>query len=108
MNEPRKDPRHVYANPENPEICCILALDIYWLNFGFDSSTKSLFPGQNQYERFRKAFGSMLTNNEAIKVELRRRGLINDVFGTHPIRRSSFTYSEKEHAICLGAGWKMP
>ncbi|KAH9133372.1 hypothetical protein AeRB84_020507 [Aphanomyces euteiches] len=49
-----RDPRHVYANPKHPPLCPILALGIYWSCYSFHSNTKQLFPGSNQYERFRK------------------------------------------------------
>jgi hypothetical protein len=50
-----KDPRHIYANPVMPEICPILGLGIYWLVYDFDAADRKLFPGQNQYERFRNS-----------------------------------------------------
>jgi hypothetical protein len=54
LGERPKDPRHVYANPILPEVCPLLALGMYWLCFGFSKEEGALFPGSNQYERFRK------------------------------------------------------
>jgi hypothetical protein len=50
-----RDPRHIYANSVSPEICPILAIALYWISYGFDADTGRLFPGSNQYERFRKS-----------------------------------------------------
>ncbi|POM68001.1 Hypothetical protein PHPALM_15891 [Phytophthora palmivora] len=51
--ERQRDPRHVYANPKEPNICPILALAIYFTVFGFNKNSL-LFPGRNQYDRYSK------------------------------------------------------
>lgn len=45
--------RHIYANPEDPCICPILALSVYLATTARRESGL-LFGGNNQYERFRK------------------------------------------------------
>ncbi|EGZ20172.1 hypothetical protein PHYSODRAFT_491513 [Phytophthora sojae] len=68
-----RDPRHIYTNPLQPSICPIVALGLYWAPTSFDSSDL-LFPGNNQYERFRKCFQRLLAE-EGIAAELKRQGL---------------------------------
>jgi hypothetical protein len=53
-----RDPRHVYANPYNPEICPILALGIYWMCCPFDAKSAKLFPGSDQYDRYIEKYTS--------------------------------------------------
>eukprot|EP00644_Phytophthora_capsici_P001409 jgi/Phyca11/104822/e_gw1.10.343.1 len=48
-----RDPKHIYANPLNPSICPVLAIAMFWATSSFDGSDL-LFPGNSQYERFRK------------------------------------------------------
>jgi hypothetical protein len=104
-----RDPRHIYANPVLPEVCPILALGIYWSCFSFD--TDSLFPGNNQYERFRKQL-QVLFSKENVKDELNRRGIDSDDIGTHSIRKGSSTFCASGSTACpsstaihLRAGW---
>eukprot|EP00644_Phytophthora_capsici_P019701 jgi/Phyca11/133749/e_gw1.705.6.1 len=52
-----RDPRHIYANPLSPEICPLLALGVYWSTYGGYTTDSHLFPGNDQYERFRKVLG---------------------------------------------------
>lgn len=68
-----RDPRHVYCNPLMPEICPILALGMYWMCFPIGQSLK-LFPGSNQYERFRKCL-DLFFQKENVVLELQRRGM---------------------------------
>jgi len=79
-------PRHIYANPIQPKICPILSLGMYWLVFGFDSNpeSKHLFPGSNQYERFRKEVQKLLKFQEMLDTI--------DVMGVKKIKRTSGFY----------------
>jgi len=86
-----RDPCHIYANPSMPEICPILALRIYWLCFQFDNDGLKLFPGNNQYERFRKAF-QRFRDLDNIESEFIRSGIDKDDIGTHSMRKGSSTY----------------
>lgn len=96
------EPRHVYANPHDFSICLILSLAMYWLLFPPDVSSGKLFPGTNQYERFRHLVFS---------------GFLQDQMnlGTHSIRKGSATYccaacvdGPNISCIFLRAGWKFP
>jgi hypothetical protein len=47
-----KYPRHIYANPPQPQLCPILSLGIYMASYGVDVVQENrLFPGRNQYDR---------------------------------------------------------
>ncbi|ETM97880.1 hypothetical protein PPTG_19954 [Phytophthora nicotianae INRA-310] len=63
-----RDPRHVYANPLQPSVCPILALAIYWATSTFDVDNR-LFPGSDQYDRFRKSLHRLL-EDDRVSVEL--------------------------------------
>ena len=53
--ERKRDPIHIYANPDDPIVCPLNALGMYLNVFGL-TGTKltSLFPGTSQYDRFAK------------------------------------------------------
>ena len=111
-DQPR-DPRHVYANPLMPEICPILSLGIYWLCYSFDPSSNRLFPGANQYDRFRKLLSRCLGIKE-IAHELERRSIDPHNIGTHSLRKGSATYTASGSTSCpsstaihLRAGWAL-
>jgi hypothetical protein len=61
-----RDPRHVYSNPLMPEICPILSLGMYWLCFPFGPRSTQLFPGSNQYDRFRKLLARCLAMHDVV------------------------------------------
>eukprot|EP00924_Labyrinthula_sp_SR-Ha-C_P014656 snap_masked-scaffold_74-processed-gene-0.44-mRNA-1 protein AED:0.01 eAED:0.01 QI:0/-1/0/1/-1/1/1/0/718 len=110
--EKARDPRHVYANPLQPEICPVLSLGMYWSIFGFGDGT-SLFGGNNQYDRFRKGQKRIFSLDE-VENELRRRGLTPEEFGTHSLRKGAATFCASGHtnappiaAVQLRAGWSM-
>ncbi|ETP46520.1 hypothetical protein F442_07246 [Phytophthora nicotianae P10297] len=71
-----RDPRHIYTNPLRPAICPVLALAIFWATSPFDGSDR-LFPGSNQYERFRKCL-QQLFDRDCVAEELHRRGVDRD------------------------------
>jgi hypothetical protein len=96
------EPRHLYANPIDPRICVVLSLALYWLLFPPDIGSNMLFPGSNQYERFRNCLFSRILENDF-------------QFGTHSIRKGAATYCSSGcidgpdiAAIYLRAGWKFP
>lgn len=113
MGEKPRDPRHVYANPINPEICPILAMAIYLICFP-DLEQPQLFPGNNQYERYRKALERLL-NTDNVKKELNARGIECKDIGTHSTRKGAATFCSSgstacpsSAAICLRVGWALP
>eukprot|EP00644_Phytophthora_capsici_P000271 jgi/Phyca11/99945/e_gw1.4.1095.1 len=106
-----RDPRHVYSNPTSPEICPILALGIYWASYGVDVTDAHLFPGSDQYERFRKVLGRVL-KLPAIVAELDRRGMNAKEIGTNSMRKGASTFCSSGSTACppavavhLRAGW---
>eukprot|EP00960_Hanusia_phi_P042044 755278-Hanusia_phi.AAC.6 len=59
----RAEPRSIFANANNPEICPIFALGLYWLTFKASGSGK-LFPGNSQQHRFVDCLQRMMTRPE--------------------------------------------
>lgn len=93
------------------EICPILSLGIYWACFGFDSQETKLFPGANQYDRFRKLLHHFV-RNDGVLTELERRGVVAENLGTHSMRKGSATFASSGSTSCpstmsisLRAGW---
>ncbi|ETO99546.1 hypothetical protein F441_23039, partial [Phytophthora nicotianae CJ01A1] len=109
-----RDPRHIYANPLEPSICPIVALGLYWAITVFDDSDL-LFPGSNQYERFRKPLLRLLTQEEEdVAAELKRQGLDPTELGTHSMRKGSATFCSSGSTACpsatavhLRSGWSL-
>ena len=108
-----RDPRHIYPNPIRPEICPVLSLGLYWLTNAFDPADSSLFPGKNQYDRFRKLLARAI-DVPAVVEELERRSINPDDLGTHSMRKGAATYCSSgstggpsSSAIHLRAGWAM-
>ena len=102
--------RHIFANPEIPEICPILSLGRYFLTFpGSDSGY--LFSGSSQYDRFRKLLSRIVTEHAD---EIRRLGIDPKNIGVHSIRKGAATYccngtptGVAFAAVCIRAGWTM-
>ncbi|KAG7365708.1 hypothetical protein IV203_028378 [Nitzschia inconspicua] len=108
-----RDPRHIYANPIIPEICPILSLGIYMLTIPILPGNTQLFPGGNQYDRFRKVLVRLLNTVEG-SAELRARGMTTDDIGTHSCRKGATTYvssgstaAPPSTAVHLRAGWAL-
>ena len=113
MGEKTRDPRHVYANPIIPHICPILALALYLAEFPTQLNETRLFPGSNQYERYRKAM-QRLTADPIVQEELRRRGVDPSDIGTHSLRKGAATFCSSGYTACppsaaihLRAGWSL-
>jgi len=132
-----KDPRHVYANPLQPSICCLLSLGIYLLCFQFEPKPTRLFSGKNQYERYYvwwanvsffvpvqdliSAFGpryskalNRLLQRSDVQSELELRGLHSHDIATHSTRKGAATYvssgstaAPPQSAVFLRAGWAL-
>ncbi|OWY95648.1 hypothetical protein PHMEG_00034291 [Phytophthora megakarya] len=79
-----RDPRNVYANPIIPEICPVLGFGIYFAVLVFSQDGK-LFPGGNQYSRFKKILKSVL-DDEKMQKKLEEVGLRTNDFGTNSAR----------------------
>lgn len=110
------DPRHIYANPYNPEICPILALGLYWLLVPVEVNATNeslLFPGKDQDDWYRKILQTFLSSEEG-KKQLAEHGLVVSDIGSHSTRKGSSTFvssgstsSPSSVAIAIRAGWTM-
>ena len=59
------DPWHVLSNPNNPELCSVLALAKYILSNPYLlNGNCPLFTGKNQYDRFIKIFHRVIHENK--------------------------------------------
>ena len=112
--EDRKcDPRHVYSNPQDPIICPILALAIYFSTFNLSGTKGSqLFPGDNQYKRFSKYLEKLCIKHE--KEILSEFGIKIEDIGVHSLRKgaasfvsSGSTCAPPQVATNIRAGWSM-
>jgi integrase len=109
-----REPRHIYANPLMPEICPILALGLYLLCVPLEGGCNmKLFPGGNQYDRFRRLLTRVLESEDGLQ-ELANRGMVADDIGTHSMRKGSATYASSGSTACpsssaihLRAGWTL-
>ncbi|CAN0032252.1 unnamed protein product, partial [Phaeothamnion confervicola] len=107
-----RDPRHIYANPFQPEICPFLALGLYALAYKVGGSKNGkLFPGKDQYQRF----SSFLSRKAGeASAEFAAYGVNPQDIGTHSCRKGSATYvasgctaGPPMSAICIRAGWSV-
>lgn len=56
-----RDPRHIYANPLQPELCPILSLGMFCLCYQYSSDDRHLFPGdKSQAGRFRDSLSRVI------------------------------------------------
>jgi hypothetical protein len=85
-------------------------LGIYLLCYQVDGTRHQLFPGDNQYERYRALFQRLLNFPHVVQ-ELERRGCTPDQFGTHSSRKGPATFASSgstacppQAAICIRAG----
>lgn len=105
-------PWHVYANPENPAVCPVLALSRYLFTFPDHlAKNASLFEGSSQYERYSKIFHRAC---EEYKDDLALFGLKPEDLGTHSGRKgvstmvaAGCTVSPPIISLCLRVGWTM-
>ena len=120
---------HVYATPNNPATCPVLALAMYIFanpgltqrNFKDDSAnsqdredgdnTGRLFPGGDQYGRFMDCLRRIVKNNPEVFVKL---GISPGNLGSHSARKGACslasagtTVSPPMVSICLQAMWSM-
>jgi hypothetical protein len=86
---------------------------VCWATYGVDEADGFLFPGSNQYDRFRKILGRVLAIPD-IAEELEQRGIDPTDFGTHSMRKGAATYCSSGSTACpsaiaihLRAGWAM-
>ena len=105
-------PWHVYANPEEPHLCVVLALSRYLFTYPqLLKEDASLFQGTSQYNRYAKLFLAVISDN---KEELQLLGVEEGDLGTHSCRKgvatmvaAGCTVSPPIVSICIRAGWVM-
>lgn len=102
--------RHIYANPFMPDICCVSSISRYLATFSVGSDSK-LFPGDSQYDRFRKILTKMLKKH---CMELYRMGVDHSDIGVHSIRKGAATFVSSGTtagvsfaSLCNRCGWTM-
>lgn len=109
----RAFPRHVYANPLNPNICPILALAVLIFSSPAhqNNSPRQVFVGEHSESRFSEVLRSTLSAvSESEKMTL--GGNVNE-FGTHSARKGSPTYvlgmveGPNPVQVFLRAGWTL-
>ncbi len=107
-------PRHIYANPFNPEICPILAFGVHFLCFPLSFKQEKIFHGTNQDERFLQTLQRAF-NEDSIFNYLKEYNTKPDELGSHSIRKGSATYCSMGNsgdcpiiAVQLRAGWSLP
>jgi hypothetical protein len=112
LGEDAKHLRHMYANPNVPLVCPVLALSMYMsCCFNTTQHTDSfLFPGSDQSVRFGKMLSMVMKEHEEAVSLL---GYTLKDIGTHSIRKGSVSYLSSlpggppPAAICIRAGWTM-
>ena len=108
-----RDPRHVYANPLNPEICPILSLGIYFLCTTFTDASAALFPGTDQYDRYQKGLKRLFARPpvasrlEVMSIDPRHLGSHSTRKGATSYCASGSTACPSSTAVCLRAGWSL-
>jgi hypothetical protein len=91
----------------------LVYLGMYWATYRADENDGKLFPGNNQYDRFRKLL-SRLLRQPTLQGELDRRGTAASNIGTHSMRKGAATYCSSGSTACpsaiaihLRAGWAL-
>ena len=110
----KRDPRHIYANPIDHEVCPILALGMYLNVYAPSPNEKKteLFPGSSQYSRFAKHFDAFLGKHaELFQQEF---GVNVKNIGVHSIRKGAATFissgntcAPPQVATNIRTGWTM-
>ncbi|DBA05028.1 TPA: hypothetical protein N0F65_000716 [Lagenidium giganteum] len=90
-----------------------IAWGIYWATYSIDSTDCHLFPGHEQYDRFRKALRRALLI-PSVRRHLEESGKDSSSIGTHSLRKGAATFASSGSTACpsavavhLRAGWTM-
>ena len=106
-------PKHVYANPNNPSICPILALAVFVFTVGHrrEGSQRQLFTkSQNAESRFGEWIRKLMGDNMA---DFLAMGIMIVEIGTHSFRKGiasflgAMTCGPTAIAIYIRAGWSL-
>lgn len=106
----------VYANPLNPELCCVLALGVYMISKsrsqGVSGTKTKLFEGNAQSTRFAD-FIKVALNEFSDEEILQIFGTTTDNLATHSIRKfildhlTSVLDGPNTCAVYIRAGWSL-
>lgn len=105
-------PWHVYANPQKPWLCPILAIARFCFMYPeVFTGNRPLFEGKNSYSRYQKVFTQLLHDHSR---ELRQLGVEPSDLGTHSARKgvgtlvaAGCTVAPPIISICLRMGWAL-
>jgi hypothetical protein len=105
--------KHIYANPDNPEICSILCFGLHVIccQYQNDRTRHKVFDGQDEEGAFEAFFNDML--RRLTPDERLRTGIVPEDLGTHSIRKGACSYLlGLENVVCLSAvylrmGWSL-
>ena len=110
--EDAKYPRHIYANANDPLVCPLFALALYF-SCCFETQQEldgPLFPGNDQHQRFSKMLARCIVDHQEQVFAL---GFLPRDLGTHSIRKGAISYlaslvgGPPAASICIRAGWTM-
>ena len=115
--EGKSNVKNVYANPLRPEICCILAMAIYFFSIDRDQQLtedhrfkdSKFFQGKNQKARWADVLNRTV-NSLSDDIDL---GCHKSEVGTHSIRKGAATYllalvdGPSAVQVYLRAGWTL-
>jgi hypothetical protein len=93
MNKPRR----VYANPESPESCPILALAIYLMCDKFDKKDPHLFYGSDQYSRYLKEMHALFDKETSpVHKQMELWGMLEVIkyLATHSVRKGGMSTAQ--------------
>ena len=100
----RRDPKHLYANPMQPESCCILALAMY-LACNSEHDSGKLFPGASQRDRFGRRLSDLVGHTLPT---------VAKAVGTHSLRKGAATFAIGGSTsgpsivnVCIRCGWSI-
>ncbi|KAL7559094.1 hypothetical protein ACA910_017507 [Epithemia clementina (nom. ined.)] len=112
LGDNAKYPRHLFANPNDPLVCPVVALSLYFsccFNTN-QTSESSLFPGNLQHDHFKELLTWILAEHRDEVITL---GYQDGDLGTHSIRKGATTFISSlpggtpPTAICIRGGWTM-
>ncbi|KAL7572070.1 hypothetical protein ACA910_001717 [Epithemia clementina (nom. ined.)] len=112
LGDNAKYPRHLFANPNDPLVCPVVALSLYFsccFNTN-QTSESSLFPGNLQHDHFKELLTRILAEHRDEVIIL---GYQDGDLGTHSIRKGATTFISSlpggppPTAVCIRGGWTM-
>jgi hypothetical protein len=103
--------RHIYANPNSPEMCCFLALGVWLVSSSSMHENSALFPSNSEEANFNnwlKGITSGMTDTDQMEA-----GYNFGRIGSHSTKKGGTTYASSLPGFCsiiaawLRAGWSL-